>query len=293
MTAALLLLNIAIWVWAAFALSAAQPAELRLARYAGGASGLAIVADLTGSPLARLLQTLTAAMRRRRRFRTGWSPHEIAAAGIDLARVDAMRVLLTGLAAATLLLPGLVALQSALVLLGASLAGAAWLTPGLMVGMRLAERRARILQALPDTLDLLSVAMSAGQSLDRAIALVVVERSDPLGELLRAAQQEIRIGRPRADALRSVGERSGVIEVHELAGHLIRSIAYGASLADTLRVEAAHMRSLVRQRAREKAGQATVKLLFPLVLFYVPVLFLITVGPVLVRLLQSGALGVR
>jgi len=289
--AALVLLNLAVWVLAAFALSAAQPVEIRLARYAGGAAGMAIVAELTGSPISRLLRTLAVAMRRRARRKAQWSPAELTSAGIDLARVDAARVLTAGTAAALGVLPGLAARQSLLVLFGSAAAGIAWIAPSFWVGFHLSERRRQVLRTLPDTLDLMAVAMSAGQGLDQAIALVAEGRADPLSELLRGIQQEIRLGRARAEALRSLGERSGLVEVQELAGHLVRSATHGTSLAETLRVEAAHMRALIRQKTREKAGQAAVKLLFPLVAFFVPVLFLITIGPIVLRVIQTGIFG--
>ncbi len=288
MTTVLLAIIVLLWIWAAAASSTVQPHEARLARYAGGRVEVRRVAELRHTPWARLLGALTRRVRgRRKALRVRWDPQELASAGVDPARIEAGRIL-TGAAGGVLGI-GLMAVAHApaAVLIAVIFALLGYVLPPMVIGLRLESRRSGIRAMLPDVLDFLAVAMRAGQSLEQSLALVAAETTGPLADLIRAARQEIHLGAPREEALRMMGERSGVGEVRELVGHLLRSLRYGASLSNTIQREGAHLRVLLRTRARQRSAEAAVRMLFPLVLFYLPTLFLITMGPIGIRVLDS------
>ena len=98
---------------------------------------------------------------------------------------------------------------------------------------------------------------------------------------------ETRAGRRRADALRSLAQRTGVNEVRKLAAVLIQADRFGTSLADSLRTHAEHMRIQARQKAEEQAEKLSVKLVFPIFFFILPALFIVTVGPVVVSIFRD------
>lgn len=153
---------------------------------------------------------------------------------------------------------------------------------------RRARRRVfRIQSALPDSLDLMVVCLEAGLGLTATIARVGEERSqlnDPLGDEFLRVARELREGRARDDALRDLGERNGVDDLKSLVGLIIQSDRLGASMAKTLRAHADVLRTKRRQRAEEAARKLPIKILFPLALFILPALFIVAIGPSILRI---------
>jgi tight adherence protein C len=153
---------------------------------------------------------------------------------------------------------------------------------------RRARRRIVILRSsLPDALDLMVVSLEAGLGLNATIERVAEERSamnDPLGFEFGAVSRELREGRGREDALRALGERNGVDDLKSLSALIIQSDRLGASMAKTLRSHADVLRTKRRQRAEEEARKLPVKMLFPLAFFILPALFVVAVGPAVLRL---------
>jgi tight adherence protein C len=153
---------------------------------------------------------------------------------------------------------------------------------------RRARRRVfRLQTALPDSLDLMVVCLEAGLGLTATIARVGEERSamnDPLGEEFQRVARELRDGRAREDALRDLGERNGVEDLKSLIGLVIQSDRLGASMAKTLRAHADVLRTKRRQRAEEAARKLPIKILFPLALFILPALFVVAIGPSVLRI---------
>jgi tight adherence protein C len=153
---------------------------------------------------------------------------------------------------------------------------------------RRARRRIfRLQSALPDSLDLMVVCLEAGLGLTATIARVGEERSamkDPLGEEFQRVARELREGRAREDALRDLGERNGVEDLKALIGLVIQSDRLGASMAKTLRAHADVLRTKRRQRAEEAARKLPIKILFPLALFILPALFVVAIGPSILRI---------
>jgi tight adherence protein C len=177
--------------------------------------------------------------------------------------------------------------NSPLLLLGLTAFG--FYIPRFMLKKRLQERQRRIRIGLPDGLDLTVICVEAGLSLDQAMMRV--------GEDLRTAHPELsnefhlfdletRAGKPRVEALRNLAERTGVDDIRSLVGTLIQTDRFGTSVAQALRVHSDSLRTERRQRAEEQAAKTTVKMIIPLVLFVMPSLIFVTVGPAVIQLLH-------
>jgi tight adherence protein C len=168
--------------------------------------------------------------------------------------------------------------------------GLGFLLPDFWLGNRIAARQARIRRALPDVLDLLVICIEAGLSLDQSVVRTEEELSlaqpaicDELGIVVL----EQRAGCPRADAWRHFAERTNVDSVRNLVSVLVQSEKFGTSIAKTLRVHSDTLRTQRRQRVEEQAAKTTVKLVFPLVFFIFPSLFLVTLGPAAITVMES------
>jgi tight adherence protein C len=167
----------------------------------------------------------------------------------------------------------------------------AWLGGHTLANLWL-KRRGRnrvrhITRALPDALDLMVVCLESGLGLNATIQRVGEERStiaDVLGSEFAQVAFELRNGRPRADALRALGARNGTDDLKALVGLVIQSDKLGASMAKTLRTHADLLRTKRRQRAEEAARKLPIKVLLPLALFILPALFVITLGPAVLRM---------
>jgi tight adherence protein C len=161
-----------------------------------------------------------------------------------------------------------------------------YLLPG-MVLARLAKRRAhRIRLSLADALDLLVVSVEAGLGLDQALQRVATELAfayPDLSDELRLINLELRAGKPRAEALRNLADRTGVDDLSSLVTMLIQTDKFGTSVAQSLRVYSETLRTKRRQRAEEAAAKTGVKMVFPLVFCIFPVIWIVTIGPAAIR----------
>ncbi len=163
------------------------------------------------------------------------------------------------------------------------LAALGWLVPEMMMQAKKKDREKRIWKALPDVLDLLTVSIEAGLGFDAALAKVVERKSGPLGEELGLLLQEIRVGKPRKEALREVSERVRVDDVSSFIASVIQADQLGVSMANILRIQAAQVRAKRRQMAEEAGMKAPIKMLFPLVFFIFPTLFVVLLGPAAIQ----------
>lgn len=165
-----------------------------------------------------------------------------------------------------------------------------WILPVFYVGRRMRLRQKDILHALPDALDLLVVCVEAGLGLNQALLRVSEEIghvSRNMSEELALVNLEIRAGAPREEALRNLGERTGVQDVRSLVTMLIQTDRFGTSVAQALRVHSDTVRMKRRQRAEEAAAKTTIKLVFPLVLFIFPAMFVVILGPAMIQILKA------
>ena len=200
-------------------------------------------------------------------------------------------VLMAGLGSVSLLLlpvAGIGFLSSTLTALWFAAMG--WILPVFYVRARIKRRQKEIVKALPDALDLLVVCVEAGLGLNQAIVRVAEEIDHVsllMSEQLMLVNLEIRAGTPRDEALRNLGERTGVADVQSLVAMLIQTDRFGTSIAQALRVHADTMRTKRRQRAEEAAAKTTIKLVFPLVLFIFPTMFVVILAPALIRIVRT------
>jgi len=161
--------------------------------------------------------------------------------------------------------------------------------PRFLLKRKMKERQRRIRLGLPDALDLTVICVEAGLALDQAVMRV--------GEDLRHAHPELsaefhlfnletRAGKPRVEALRNLAARTGVEDIRGLVATLIQTDRFGTSVAQALRVHSDSLRTERRQRAEEQAAKTTVKMIVPLVLFVLPSLIFVTVGPAVIQLMR-------
>jgi tight adherence protein C len=205
-----------------------------------------------------------------------------------------VRVLLTtGLVILGLAAGALLKLRVAPTLvLAPSLGGLGWLLPSWYVLQLRAKRRSEIQMALADALDLLVACVEAGIGLNQALSRVAEEIrniSAALSAELVLVNLEIRAGTARDQALRNFAERTGVEDIDALVSTLIQTERFGTSVGRALRVQADTLRQKRRQRAEEAAAKTTIKLVFPLVFFVFPALFVVILGPAAIQILQALA----
>jgi tight adherence protein C len=151
--------------------------------------------------------------------------------------------------------------------------------PDSVLSRRVDERQKEILRTLSDTLDLLTISVEAGLSLNAAIAQVVQNVPGTLSSEFARMLQEIQLGVPRADAFRNLAERTDVDELNAFALAMIQADVFGVSIASVLRTQAQQLRIKRRQASEQKAQQTPVKIVFPLILCILPALFVVIVGP--------------
>ncbi|TWT76406.1 Bacterial type II secretion system protein F domain protein [Planctomycetes bacterium CA13] len=165
-------------------------------------------------------------------------------------------------------------------LLGGFVVG--YMGPKFVLGMIAKKRMESIFLGLPDALDLMVVCVEAGLGMDQALRKVAEEMSKShknIGEEFSVANQQLQFGRPRSEVLLALGQRSGVDDLKQLASILIQADKFGSSVGNALRVQSDAMRTKRRQIAEEKAAKTAVKMIFPLVLFIFPGIFVVLVGP--------------
>jgi tight adherence protein C len=168
--------------------------------------------------------------------------------------------------------------------------GVGFLAPDFWLGRRISKRQADIKRGLPDVLDLLVICIEAGLSMDQATA----RTADELGIAHPAVCDELgivvleqRAGRQRSEAWKQFADRTGVDSVRNLVTVLVQSEQLGTSVSKTLRVHSDTLRTQRRQKVEEQAAKTTVKLVFPLVFFIFPSLFLVTLGPAVIIMSES------
>jgi len=158
--------------------------------------------------------------------------------------------------------------------------------PVSMINIKGENRQTVIRRSLPDMLDLLLVSVEAGLGFDMALKKVTQQFSGPLSLEIKRALDEIRMGGTREAALRGIARRTGVSELSSFISAVIQSEQLGSNIAGTLRVQSDYMRQKRRQRAEEMAMKAPVKLVFPLLFFIFPALFVVILGPAAISIFR-------
>jgi tight adherence protein C len=159
--------------------------------------------------------------------------------------------------------------------------------PDLWLRQKVERRRKEIRLALPNALDLLTISVEAGLGFDAALVRVTEKYKNALSEEFTQVLNEIRLGRPRLEALDDMGRRVGVEELQSFIQALIQSEQLGVGIAKVLRIQSEEMRRKRRQRAEELAAQASLKMLFPMLLFIFPTIFIVLMGPAVLVVMHS------
>ncbi|MGQ0679278.1 MAG: type II secretion system F family protein [Actinomycetota bacterium] len=226
----------------------------------------------------------------------GWQLHRTRRhaklAGLGSGGVEGVLALKAAatIAGATLVPLGIAALGAEFgsVVLWAVLGGTAgFFLPDFFIARKGKERQDELRRALPETIDLLAIAVQAGMGLEGAMNLVSQKLPGALGDELHRLLQEIQLGASRRQALQKLRERTEVTELSTFCLALIQADAIGSPVADVLQAHAAEMRMMRRQRAREQAAKLPVKLLFPLLFTIFPALMIIIIGPAVISIFEA------
>ena len=172
------------------------------------------------------------------------------------------------------------------ILIGVVATVVGYFLPELLMHSRGQERSSKIALELPDTLDQMTIAVEAGLGFDAAMAKAGKNGRGPLAEELVRTLQDIQVGQSRRQAYDSLGQRTDVPDLRRFVRAIVQADKYGVAIADVLRTQAAEMRIKRRQRAEEKAMEIPVKVIFPLMLCILPVLFIVLLGPAVLDIVR-------
>src|SRR5579859_566736 len=165
-----------------------------------------------------------------------------------------------------------------------------FILPRFILKRMIKDRQQRIRLGLPDALDLTVICVEAGLALDQALMRVGqdLHHAHPdLSDEFHLVNLEMRAGKPRAEALRSLVDRTGVDDIRALVATLIQTDRFGTSVAQALRVHSDSLRTERRQRAEEQAAKTTIKMVPPLVIFVLPSIIFVTIGPAVIGLIRQ------
>jgi tight adherence protein C len=161
--------------------------------------------------------------------------------------------------------------------------------PRFMLKRAIKARQLRITLAMPDALDLTVICVEAGLALDQALMRVGEDlrpAHPDLSDELHLVTLEMRAGKPRAEALHNLAQRTGVDDIRALVATLVQTDRFGTSIAQALRVHSDSLRTERRQRAEEQAAKTTIKMVPPLVVFILPSIIFVTLGPAVIQLIR-------
>ena len=281
-------------VWALLGAQSSDPVQARLTQLGSleGARSLeelelrAPFFDRTMRPFMRRLSGVGARLTSRERI--GRTESRLAEAGYPygMRTVDflGLKVVVAGATAGLLFLLFGIALGSSstgfLLAVGGLALG--FFIPDYWLTWRIRKRQKAILLAIPDSLDLLTISVKAGLGFDAALGKVVEKTVGPLSDEFRRSLAEVRIGKPRRDALREMVARVQVPALGSFIGAIIQAEQLGVAIARVLEVQSEQLRIERRQRAEEMAAKAPIKMLFPLIGCIFPSMFIVILGPALI-----------
>lgn len=174
----------------------------------------------------------------------------------------------------------------ALVMGGAGLA-LGWLIPDFYLSKKSTARKQEIEKSLPDALDLLTVSVEAGLGFDGALSKVADKKKGVLSDEFMVALQEIKMGKPRAEALRDMSKRTDVDDLTSFTGSVILADQLGISIGNILRLQSEQIRQKRRQRAEEAAMKTPIKIIIPMVFFIFPAIFVVLLGPAAIQIVET------
>ena len=291
-------------VWAMLSLISQRNsrAQERLARLSRPAS----LADIDLNQAAKKDERYQGVMETAKALSGPLMPHtelEQSAMKVNLAnagfRSESALSVYLGIRFATLMIFGVLGCAIFVPKYGVAFAGLKWVIvmtgfgfylPQIILWWLRRKRQLAIFLSLPDALDLLVVCVESGLGLDAALRKVcdeMKEHAKIICEEFSLANFQLQMGRPRREVLHDLGVRTGVDDVRSLAAILIQADRFGSSIAQALRVQSDSMRTRRKQLAEEKAAKTAVQLIFPLVLFIFPGIFVVLVGPAAISIMET------
>lgn len=165
--------------------------------------------------------------------------------------------------------------------------GLGWFVPDFYINNKGSTRASEIEKSLPDVLDLLTVSVEAGLGFDGALAKVVEKTKSSLSQEFMLMLQEIKMGKPRAEAMRDMSKRVDVDDLSTFTGSIIMADQLGVSIGNILRLQSVQIRQKRRQRVEELAMKAPIKMLIPMVLFIFPAIFVVLLGPAAIKIANT------
>ncbi|WP_427016410.1 type II secretion system F family protein [Pseudarthrobacter sp. P1] len=178
-----------------------------------------------------------------------------------------------------------------MVLVALFLTALCYFIPDLLVMSKAQERQKAIQQELPDTLDQMLISVEAGLGFESAMARAGTNGKGPMAEELVRTLQDMQMGRARRDSYQALADRTTVAELKSFVRAVVQADTYGIGIAKVLRTQAQQMRIKRRQRAEEKAMKLPVLVLFPLLFFIFPTLFIIILGPAVINIIAAFSHG--
>lgn len=166
-----------------------------------------------------------------------------------------------------------------------------YIMPQYMLTSKIRKRQEEVLKALPDALDLLTICVEAGLGFDAAMSKVAEKWDNELSLAFTRAVQEMQLGKLRREALRDMANSLDVSDVTSFVAAIVQADQLGVSMAKVMRIQSEQMRMKRRQRAEEKARQAPVKIMIPLVFFIFPTILIVLLGPAVLQIRDSGIFG--
>lgn len=176
---------------------------------------------------------------------------------------------------------------SLLIAFSAAGAGFGFVFPQFYLGRIITKRQKIMRKSLPNCLDLLCVSVEAGLGFDMALAKVVEKFKGPLSDEFKRGLDEITVGRTRKDALKDVSKRCGIDDLEMFINAIVQAEQLGIAIANVLRIQADQIRTKRRQKIEELAMKAPLKMLFPMIFFIFPTIFIIVLGPVALKVMAE------
>ncbi|SET59683.1 tight adherence protein C [Natronincola peptidivorans] len=157
----------------------------------------------------------------------------------------------------------------------------------LLLKLKTRSRQMEIGKELPDVLDLLTVSVEAGLGFDAAIKKVVEKTTGPISSEFNKTLQEMKMGKPRRDALKDLTNRTGEEDLNSFIGAIVQADQMGVGIGKVLRVQSKQMRIRRKQKIEEKAMKAPIKMLLPMVFFIFPTIFIVLLGPAVMQIMEA------
>src|SRR6476660_5380479 len=178
---------------------------------------------------------------------------------------------------------------STLVLATAAAGLFGYVLPNILLYNAGTKRELLIRNALPDAMDLLTISVEAGLGFDAAVSRVAKNGDGPLNQEFARLLQEMQLGRGRTEAMRAMAERTSLADLKSFCLAMVQADSLGIPIARVLRIQSKEMRTKRRQRAEEKAQQVPIRMMIPLVLFILPCLFIVILGPAGIQIADTFA----